>query len=72
LGLGAKNGILRFRNVSIDDCRKRWIFFPLEAAGALELGFGFDDPGVGCLFALKGLGFVVNDLASFLMTIWAM
>jgi tRNA-dihydrouridine synthase A len=53
--------VLRFRDVAIDDGCEGGVFFALEAARAFELGFAFDDPGVGGGFAVKGLRLAVDD-----------
>jgi len=58
--------VLRSRDVAIDDGCEGGVFFALEAARAFELGFAFDDPGVGGGFAVKGLRLAVDDDAALL------
>ena len=59
-------GFLDFFNVAIDHLGKRWVLFVIQPAWALELGFAFDDPGIGSLFAVKSLRLAVDDCAAFL------
>jgi hypothetical protein len=38
----------------------------LESAWAFELGFAFDDPGIGGLLAVEGLRLAMDGLAAYL------
>jgi hypothetical protein len=50
----------------VDHRSKRWIFLLPKSMRPFELGFAFDDPGIGSLFAIDGFCFAVDDDAVFL------
>src|SRR5208282_4026056 len=55
-----------FRDEAIDHGSKRWIFLLPKSIRPFELGFAFDDPGIGSLFAIEGFRLAVEDDTAFL------
>jgi hypothetical protein len=66
LTLSSIGRLNRFFNVAVDHGGEWWVISLFKSAWTLELGFTFDDPGVGGLLAVKSLRLAVDDRAVFL------